>query len=61
MLQIPVQAPKPANNNNTVAANNAETKSNAGRDPSGLNRSVLQVFKKSVYGRESLKLYQRSN
>ena len=61
MLQIRIQASKTPTNNNPPAANNFETKSNAGRDPSGLNRSALQIFKKSVFGRESLKLYQRSN
>jgi len=57
MLQIPVKAPKAVNNNNAQIANNAETKSNAGRDRSGQNTSVLQLFKKSVFGRESNKLY----
>jgi len=57
MLQIPVKASKAVNNNNAQIANNAETKSNAGRDRSGQNTSVLQLFKKSVFGRESNKLY----
>ena len=48
MLQIPVQNAKA---NQASTALNPDTKSNVSRDPSGLNRSVLQIFKKNVFGR----------
>ena len=61
MLQIPVQAPKAKEPNNAQVAANLETKSNAKRDLKGLDQSVLQSFRKSVFGRESLKSNARSN
>jgi len=51
MLKLPVSAPKSPNVN-------GETKSNVSRDASGFNRSVLQSYKKYVFGRESLKSYE---
>ncbi len=48
MLQIPGPNPKV---NPAATSGNVETKSNVSRDPSGLNRSVLQIFKKNVFGR----------
>jgi hypothetical protein len=52
MLQIPVSAPKNLN---------METKSNVSKDASGLNRSVLQIYRQNVFGRESLKSYQNQH